>query len=567
MDSLPFAEVWLVDFEYQALEGEHPEPVCLVALEWRTRRRHRLWWDQMGASPPYDISSDSLFVSFASDAEMSCHLAMDWKLPARVLDLRIEFLQAINVTPRPARGKGEKERWGSLLHALNYYGLDSMGGVEKEQMREVILRGGPTLNAERGKILDYCEADVLALCRLLPAMIRRGHIHLDRRLHFALHRGRFMRAVTRMQRQGVPIDVNRFNRLIAQWDSIKLQLIETLGKPYGVYDAEGHFSHKLFATYLSKRLWLWPTTKTGRLDMQEKTFKQMAQRHPELENLRQLKYCLEQLKLQNFAVGRDGYARCWLAPFASRTGRNQPSNSRFIFSPAVWIRSCLIQPKPGWGIAYIDWVGQEFGIAAALSNDPEKKKAYQSVDFYVHFGQQAGLIPAGGTGETHSQERELCKVAVLATQYGQSYQSLAEQIGQPDIVAREILARHHKIYHRFWSWSDNRVSRYLLNGQQQTVFGWTHYFKGRPKINSIRNFDMQGNASEMLRVACCLGTENGIAICAPIHDAVLITAPLDRLDEDVERMRSYMAEASRIVLDGFELRTEEHVFRYPEHYF
>jgi DNA polymerase-1 len=70
----------------------------------------------------------------------------------------------------------------------------------------------------------------------------------------------------------------------------------------------------------------------------------------------------------------------------------------------------------------------------------------------------------------------------------------------------------------------------------------------------------------MLRVACCLGTENGIAICAPIHDAVLITAPLDRLDEDVERMRSYMAKASRIVLDGFELRTEEHVFRYPEHY-
>jgi hypothetical protein len=142
----------------------------------------------MGASPPYDISSDSLFVSFASDAEMSCHLAMGWKLPARVLDLRIEFLQAINVTPRPARGKGEKERWGSLLHALNYYGLDSMGGVEKEQMREVILRGEPALNAERGKVLDYCEADVLALCRLLPAMIRRGHIHLDRRLHFALQR-------------------------------------------------------------------------------------------------------------------------------------------------------------------------------------------------------------------------------------------------------------------------------------------------------------------------------------------------------------------------------------------
>jgi len=29
----------------------------------------------------------------------------------------------------------------------------------------------------------------------------------------------------------------------------------------------------------------------------------------------------------------------------------------------------LIQPKPGWGIAYLDWVGQEFGVAAGLSSD------------------------------------------------------------------------------------------------------------------------------------------------------------------------------------------------------
>ena len=43
-------------------------------------------------------------------------------------------------------------------------------------------------------------------------------------------------------------------------------------------------------------------------------------------------------------------------------------------------------------------------------------------------------------------------------------------------------------------------------------------------------------------------------------------APLDRLDEDVARMRVYMEEASRIVLDGFLLRTDQHVFPYPERY-
>ena len=65
---------------------------------------------------------------------------------------------------------------------------------------------------------------------------------------------------------------------------------------------------------------------------------------------------------------------------------------------------------------------------------------------------------------------------------------------------------------------------------------------------------MQANGAEMLRLACCLATERGIEVCAPVHDAVLIAAPLYRLDEDVAAMREAMREASSVVLDGFELR-------------
>jgi hypothetical protein len=83
---------------------------------------------------------------------------------------------------------------------------------------------------------------------------------------------------------------------------------------------------------------------------------------------------------------------------------------------------------------------------------------------------------------------------------------------------------------------------------------------------SLRNYLMQGNGAEMLRLACCFGIERGIEICAPIHDAVLICAPLERLEADVARMQQAMAEASTIVLSGFELRTEVHIVRYPDHY-
>jgi len=74
---------------------------------------------------------------------------------------------------------------------------------------------------------------------------------------------------------------------------------------------------------------------------------------------------------------------------------------------------------------------------------------------------------------------------------------------------------------------------------------------------------MQANGAEMLRIACCLATERGVEVCAPVHDAVLICAPLDRLDDDVVRMRAAMAQASRIVLDGFEIRTEAKCVRFP----
>jgi hypothetical protein len=77
---------------------------------------------------------------------------------------------------------------------------------------------------------------------------------------------------------------------------------------------------------------------------------------------------------------------------------------------------------------------------------------------------------------------------------------------------------------------------------------------------------MQANGSEMLRLACCLATERGIAICAPIHDAVLIEGPLDAIDEIVLDAQQAMREASEVVLGGFALRSEAKIVRYPDRY-
>jgi DNA polymerase-1 len=64
---------------------------------------------------------------------------------------------------------------------------------------------------------------------------------------------------------------------------------------------------------------------------------------------------------------------------------------------------------------------------------------------------------------------------------------------------------------------------------------------------------MQANGAEILRLACILATEADIRVCAPIHDAVLITAPENEIDDASEAMAKHMRQASRIVLGGFEL--------------
>src|SRR5262249_55213429 len=199
-----YREVWLVDFEFSAPSGERPDPVCLVAREFRSGRTLRLWRDDLRGrrTPPYPIGPDSLFVAYLASAELGCHLALGWPLPARVLDLYVEFRNAANGT-KPAHGFG-------LLGALAYFGLDAMDAAEKKAMQELAIRGAPWTSAEREALLAYCESDVQALARLLPAMLPR--LDLSRAVAC---RGRYMAAVARMEHAGIPIDGPILRRLPA----------------------------------------------------------------------------------------------------------------------------------------------------------------------------------------------------------------------------------------------------------------------------------------------------------------------------------------------------------------
>jgi DNA polymerase-1 len=545
-----YKEIWVVDFEFIAQAGERQIPVCLSALELRSGRQILLWQDQFGSEPPYDVSSDSLFVAYYASAELGCHRTLGWKQPERILDLYVEFRNYTNGLPT-YNGKG-------LLGALAYFGLNSIDVAEKTEMRDLVLRGGPWTVEEKGAILAYCQTDTNALARLLPKML--SHIDLPR----ALYRGRYMSAVSAMEFTGVPIDTELLGRLVANWEVVQERLIREVDAQYGVYDGRS-FRQDRFETFLAQNGMGWPRLDSGRLALDDDTFEEMANIYPALINLRKLRQALSELRLNNLQVGADGFNRALLSPFSSITGRNQPSNSKYIFGPGSWLRS-LIRPKQEWGVAYVDWSQQEFGIAAALSDDPAMKEAYASGDPYLTFAKQAKAVPTDATKDSHGEKRELFKRCVLGVQYGMEGDSLARRIQQPEFVARDLLRMHREVYKVFWRWSDNSVDHTILTGRQWTVFGWTNHVKADYNARSIRNFFMQANGAEMLRLACCLGTENGIQVCAPVHDAVMLMAPLERIEEDVTHMQELMRQASEIVLDGFSLGTDAAIVRHPDRY-
>jgi hypothetical protein len=562
LDALPFKYLIAADCEYDfgghsTLEdagrsGERPRPVCYCAKDLRTGQTWEWRRGQfLGSTAPFPTGPEAAFIAWYASAEMGgIFKPHGWTPPVYVLDLFTEFRAYTNGRPTP--------NGASLLGALTYFGLDGIGLEEKRDLQLLIVSGGPWTPAQWSEILAYCWSDVDALARLLPVMLP----HID--LPHALLRGRSMKAAAEMEWNGVPCDVPALERLRRHWTDILDDLIVAVDRDYGVFEGRT-FKLERWERYLATNGIPWPRLESGRLDLSDDTFRQMARSHPAVSPMRELRSALSEMRLSDLAVGSDGRNRTILSAFRARTGRYQPSNTKFIFGPSVWLRS-VIKPPPGHGIAYIDWSQQEDGIGAALSGDAGRLAAHLSGDTYLSFGKQARAIPADATKETHGPQRELFKQCVLAVQYGMEAESLAHRIGQPVVVARDLLRTHRETYRPSWAWSDAVVDYAVLNGVIYTTLGWPLHVMAGFNARSLRNFPMQANGAEMLRLACCFATEQGIEVCAPVHDAVLICAPLDRLDDDIARMQACMAKASRIVLAGFELRTDVRVVKYPNRY-
>jgi hypothetical protein len=366
-----------------------------------------------------------------------------------------------------------------------------------------------------------------------------------------------MAAVTATRRNGISLDTPCLSRVQDRWDDIKLALIGEVDPEYGVYEGTT-FRRRLFVQYLQRGgiYTRWPRTETGIPAQDDDTWKAMAALYPQLNDLRELTSTLGKMKLTDLSVGSDGRNRCWLNPFGSNTGRNQPGSSSYLFGPAKWIRG-FAQPEPGRAHVYLDWKSQEIGIGGSLSGDLNLCSDYtDGGDFYLNFGIRSDQLPQDASKDSHGAERDALKIVCLGVNYGLGERKMAENMGSIRYVVRQIRQSHKLRYRVFWDWIEDYIASAYARGWVRTRGGWQCSVPEVARVTSLQNWPMQAHGAEMLRIAMVLAHRRGLQLAGPVHDAIFLEAPQREMVDHAMALRDCMVEASRIVLHGFEIPVE-----------
>ena len=414
---------------------------------------------------PFGVGPRDLLVTYAANAEMSCFLALGWPFPCNVLDLYVETIAGINgrtdIWPHKGR-PGTARRTGIAWPA---------GARRRHQgdMRRLILDNTDYTPEQWQHIEDYNRSDIIAgTVPLLDAMAR--SIDLPR----ALHRGRYMMAVARQERLGLPIDVEYLARLIAQWEQLQLHFIAR-DDEFGLYDGTAFREQRLW-DLIEARHWDWPRTEHGRPGLQRKVLAQQARRYPELKRLVRLRDNIAELRISRLAntIGADGFSRCPMLPFWTRTSRCQPSARDKVFLPSLpsWLHG-LLRPPPGFALVELDWTGQEYAITAALSGDPGMIADYLTGDPHWAFGVRAGLVSADADKAEHKELRDkILKPITHGQNYGMTAYGIAAKTGRSLLWSRDVHARHRQTYPVFHRWLGDIVAQAKFDGVMATPFGW-----------------------------------------------------------------------------------------------
>jgi|GEM_PF-1760329 len=124
-----------------------------------------------------------------------------------------------------------------------------------------------------------------------------------------------------MEHRSIPCDTAIYDRLVEGWGPLKTALIAHVSREFPIFEGTT-FKLDRFEELLAQREVAWPKADTGRLALDEDTFREQVSAYPWLAPIREVRDNLSKLRLSSLTVGPDGRNRTLLGVFGSKIGRN-----------------------------------------------------------------------------------------------------------------------------------------------------------------------------------------------------------------------------------------------------
>jgi hypothetical protein len=551
-----FGSVIVCDFEYEVATGDLPDPLCMVAYVLDEHLRHvrtiRLWRGEFGATPPFDVGPDSLFVAYSAWAEMTCFKVLGWQFPTHIYDQHTAYLAASNELLPYKPDEVRKKPGKKLSDACRTNGIEGWERIDKETISKAIGNGTWREHFSPQEVVEYCEEDGRESTKLLRAQLQ---VSTGGDVAHVLYWSNYSaKCIALIQARGMPIDMMLWNLVQENKAAVIAALIRqfdpSYGSPYPIYTPEGEWSYERFEQWLVYAgIAAWPRLDSGRLDLSGDAFRLMYH-VPGIEGLHALRDSLGFIVKARLPIGKDGRNRPSLFPFGTATGRNAHSKSPY--NAHAGMRSFMVFPPDTIGF-YLDWRSQEVGVAAALSGDQALIDDYLAGDVYHALARLCGLTddPDPLHWKRYNRpQRDRMKPLQLGINYGMGVPSLARGLDRHPLVASEIIERHKRRYPRFWQWRADTVQDAMLERNIKSVGGWPLYLTTSPNQRTLYNFPMQAGGAEMLRLATWRLCEADIVPIMLIHDGILFEET-DR--EKLEHASEIMRTAGRDVCQGLEI--------------
>ncbi len=549
------AEIWFVDSEWGFTDGRTDEesafvPVVFCAVGLHSGRRLSFWGKDPRLATFLAEHCADLFVAHYAIAEMKYLLRLGLPLPKQWYDTFVDFRHRTN-------GPGHAP--AGLSAALHQLGLPHLAPAVKQDLQQKILHLDFDAEdaADRQAIRDYCLSDCDG-CSALYARLNSAAI-MPKMAHWS----DYLKAVARMELRGLPFDYRTHNLIHAKKSEIRKKLIADINATVPVY-RDGSFHQASFISWCTDNGIPWPTKSSAArggayYPLDRETFKAMEHWHPFIGRLREVRKTLDSLGQRALVVDAGAHRHYFsTSVFRSMTGRNQPS--AFVFNGPKWSRSLVLAESPEHILLYVDYVGQEIGLAAALSEDAAMREMYQSSDCHMAFAIRAGAAPRSATKATHGAIRNRFKTVNLGVLFGLTAFGISQRLGIPQREAEKLLDEHRRLFPQFWRWSEATVQGAYDRGWITTPCGWRSQVPKHSNERCWMNWPMQSAGGDVMRLTVTYLDRQNVRLLAPVHDGFVLSCRRDQLNDLREAVDFACRSAVEHVVPGFPLRWDFKIF-------